>query len=105
MPALTGLIYSGNFFYFGDLFAEDSLDARGHCHFRAGAALAGTLESQLDIILGVGLDELDIAAVGLKGRPDGGCDYFLYLFFEGLVGVGRAAAALIAHKNTPIFSS
>jgi hypothetical protein len=102
--ALAGLVNGGNFFCFGDSFAEDSLNACGHCHFGAGAALAGALEPQLDIIVGIGLDEFDISAVGLQGRADGRFDYFFYLFLEGLFGVGLAAAALFAHKNSPKFA-
>lgn len=54
----------------GDVLPQVAFDAEVEGHVAGGASDAGTVEPDVDRAVGFGLDELDVAAVGLDGGAD-----------------------------------
>jgi hypothetical protein len=97
---LPHLVYSNDFFNFGNSFPQDSFDAHSHGHRSAGAALAGALQAHFDSVVVIRAYQFDITAVALQGGSDG-LDYFFDLLFEAFFGASLAATAVFTHKKSP----
>src|SRR5688572_19340107 len=64
------LLHRHNCGHFRHAFAEVAFDALVERHAAAGTAVAGAVEADLDLPVGIDVDQLDVAAVSLHGGAD-----------------------------------